>query len=86
MPERGVFCFQVNEVTFPVAQTPELMKHLKQLADKTVEVQLWGSGTAASLPSDVALEVFRNLWSGEDPMTAFLHRAAVESQKRTMAT
>jgi hypothetical protein len=77
----GVFSFQVGELSFPVESTSLLVGHLQRLNGTAPEVRLLAGGKeTVSLPAETVLAVFEKLWSGEDPITAFLHRAAVESQ------
>jgi hypothetical protein len=77
----GVFSFQVGELSFPLESTSLLVGHLQRLNGTAPEVRLLAGGkVTVSLPAETVLAVFEKLWSGEDPITAFLHRAAVESQ------
>jgi hypothetical protein len=82
MPEHnGVFSFQVGELSFPVESTSLLVGHLQRLNGTAPEVRLLAGGkVTVSLPAETALEVFEKLWSEEDPVMAFLHCAATQSQ------
>ena len=81
MPDSGVFCFQVGDVSFPTESIPLLKGHLQRLNGEAPEVRLLAGGKyTVSLPAEVALAVFEMLWDKDDPVQAFLHRAAIEPQ------